>query len=156
MLLGAVTGLGAGLLGCEDAPPRAVRRRIDPDDPVKAAAVADIRSVLAAYDANLAAFPTLGNRLAPLRVEHEAHLRALGASPTPAASTPAVSTPAVASAVTAAPAAAAVPAALAVREQAAAELRLQQAIQASAGLARLLAGIGAAEASHAAVLRAPA
>jgi hypothetical protein len=169
VLLGLLGTAGLAVAGCEGEPPnRVVRPTVDPDQEVTDAAIADIQGLLSAYDANLAAYPALTARLTPLREHHVAHLRALGASPaSPSASPSTASTasPSIGTSsttaspippTTAAASIAAVPGELATRERAASEQRLRQALLASPGLARLLAGIGASEASHATVLRAAA
>lgn len=140
----------------------------DPDTGLIAEALAGKRDLLARYAATLARFPGLGAGLAPARADHEGHARALAASPlAPPEATAALSTPPAPGASASAdpsaspgPTAPSVPAergaavrALAAAERAAAETRLSQCVAAGdAGLARLLASVGACEAAHALIL----
>ncbi len=83
VLLGA---LAVPLAACtDDAAPPAPPPPVDPDVALRAAAVAREQSLVAAYDAVLAAVPAEAARLTALRAEHLAHLEALGAPAAPSA-----------------------------------------------------------------------
>lgn len=119
------------------------RSRPDADAPVRAAAVARERRLLAAYDAALADDPGARD-LAALRQEHAAHLQALGVAPPPPP-----------------PgdrrrrdrrAAARARAGLVRAERGAAGEHARDLLTASRGLAAVLASLAAAEASHLVVL----
>ncbi len=61
--------------------------------------LAETEALAAKYDAALAAYPTLGARLGPVRDDHHAHVAALASAmgrrtPSPTASAPATGTPA--------------------------------------------------------------
>jgi hypothetical protein len=149
--------VGAGLLavaacspGTDPEPPKP-----DPDLPIRALAADGVRGLVALYDAVGLAHPGLRAELAPLAAETAAHLSALEpptGSPTasPSASPTASATPTV----TVPPTAAAARTALARAERHEADLRVTALASASAALARLLAAIGASEATHATLLRA--
>lgn len=151
--------VGAGLLaaaacssGTEPTPPKP-----DPDLPIRALAAGGVRGLVALYDAVSGTHPDLRAELAPLAAETAAHLSALEPPATrPTASTPASTSPsATASPTVAVPAtAAAARTALVRAERHEAELRVTQLASASSALARLLAAIGASEATHATLLRA--
>lgn len=100
------------------------------------------RALIAAYDAAIAAFPSLAVDLAAVRAQHADHLSAMaadGAEP-PAATTPASPAEAIA--------------ALRAAEQQAARARRTSCVAAAdPELARVLALIAASEQSHAAYLR---
>ena len=151
--------VGAGLLaaaacssGTEPEPPKP-----DPDLPIRALAADGVRGLVALYAAVSRAHPGLRTELAPLAAETEAHLSALEPPATrPSASTGAsTSASATASTPVTVPAtAAAARTALVRAERHEAELRVIQLASASSALARLLAAIGASEATHATLLRA--
>ena len=155
--------VGAGLLavaacssGTEPQPPKP-----DPDLPIRALAADGVRGLVALYAAVTRAHPNLRAELAPLAAETAAHLSALeppasGPTASTGASTGASTAPsATASAPAAVPAtAAAARTALVRAERHEAELRVTQLASASPALARLLAAIGASEATHATLLRA--
>jgi hypothetical protein len=112
----------------------------DPDVPLRAAAVARERALLAQYDAAAASSPSLAARVAAIRDEHTQHLAALlGQPPTPSpAASPAAVAPTLAELVAA--------------EHAAAAGHAAGALGASRRLAALLASLAASEASHPVVL----
>jgi hypothetical protein len=123
--------LGSATAACTYRSRRA--QRVDPDDALRAAAVARERSLVALYEAAAAATP--GGSAAAILAEHQAHLRALGAFPDPSPSQVGPSTPpAVADLVTA--------------ERAAAAAHAAAAVGASRELAAVLASLAASEASH--------
>lgn len=152
--------VGAGLLavaacstGAEPEPPKP-----DPDLAIRALAAGGVRGLGALYDAVSRAHPDLRAELAPLAAETAAHLVALEPPETgPTASTgPSTSPPpnATTPPTLAVPAtAAAARTALVRTERHEADLRVTQLASASPPLARLLAAIGASEATHAALLR---
>jgi hypothetical protein len=129
----------------------------DPDLAIRALAADGVRRLVALYDGVTRAHPGLRAELAPLAAETAAHLSALEPpAATPSASTAASKSPsATPSPTVAVPAtAAAARTALVRAERHEAELRITQLASASAALARLLAAIGASEATHATLLRA--
>ncbi len=134
--------LSAGAVGLVAActpshrPPSASRpARPDPDVALTAAAVDRELTLLAAYDAALAATPALASRLAPLRSEHAEHLMALRAGPAPVGSAATSPTPVTRTSLRAA-------------ELAAAAAHAAAAVTASDRLAAVLASLAASEASH--------
>jgi hypothetical protein len=153
--------VGVGLLavaacstGTEPEPPKP-----DPDLPIRALAADGVRGLVALYAAVSRAHPNLRAELAPLAAETATHLSALEPPATGATASPGAST---SPGVTASPplavptSAAAARTALVRAERHEARLRVTQLVSASAALARLLAAIGASEATHAALLRAGA
>jgi hypothetical protein len=145
---GGVLTLSACLPGTDREPSRP-----DPDLLLRRRVASQVRDLVAAYAAVGAAFPQADARqLATLRAlaaEHEAHVTAL--EPPAAAATPSPSESPSAS-----PSAAAVPSSMAEAlrwlaglERAAARRRTRQALRAGPDLARLLAAVGASEATHA-------
>jgi hypothetical protein len=147
------TGLLAVAACSRDADPQPPRP--DPDVAIRARAAGGVRGLVALYAAVSLAHPGLRSELAPLAAETTAHLAALE-PPTarPTASTSA-SPSATASHPVAVPATAArARAALMRAERHEADLRVTQLASASAALARLLAAIGASEATHSTLLRA--
>jgi hypothetical protein len=129
----------------------------DPDPPITALAVAGVRRLAALYDVVGRAHPSLAPELAPLAAETASHLAAL--QPPPAGSgsaSPPGPSPSPTPALTAPPTVAGARAALAAAERHEADLRVTQLARASSGLARLLAAIGASEATHATLLGRPA
>ena len=115
-----------------------------------------MRGLVALYAAVSRAHPNLRAELAPLAAETTAHLSALeppatGPTESPGAS---ASPSATASTPVAVPASAAAARTALVRaERHEARLRVTQLVSASPALARLLAAIGASEATHATLLR---
>jgi hypothetical protein len=111
----------------------------DPDDALRQAAILREQALLTRYDAAAAASPALAAQIAAIRAEHIEHLAALGHS-VPSPGTP--SSP---------PTTAGPPptlAQLAAAERAAAAEHTTDALQASRGLAVVLATLAASEASH--------
>jgi hypothetical protein len=154
--LGA-TGLAGGLSACSPgrtAPPPPP----DPDVQLRLRVAAEVRSLLAAYAAVIATHPATGSRLRPFAAETRAHDRALsgppGALPTPSPRTASSGSSPAPSPVPATQAAAV--AWLAGLERAAAVRRRRELLRAGPDLARLLASVGASEATHAALLAHPA
>lgn len=151
----ALLGAGALLLaGCTaEAPPGPAP--VDPDDALRAAAVAREGALLQAYDAALRAAPSLTARLAPVRAEHAVHLAALtGPGPSPSSSRsalPGAPGPGAPGPATSA-GATGVLAGLVRAEQAAATGHAGDVAAASRPLAALLASLSASEASHPVVL----
>jgi hypothetical protein len=156
--LGA-TGLASGLSACtagRATPPPPP----DPDVLLRLRAAAEVRSLLAAYAAVIATHPATGARLRPFAAETRAHDRALsgppGALPTPSrrASTgaPASSSPAPSPVPSTTAGALAWLVGL---EREAAGRRRRELRRAGPDLARLLASVGASEATHAALLAHP-
>ncbi len=148
----ALLAVAACSSGTEPEPPKP-----DPDLPIRALAADGVRGLVALYAAVSRAHPNLRAELAPLAAETAAHLSALeppAAGPTASAGA-STSPSATASAPVTVPATApAARTALVRAERHEAELRVTQLASASAALARLLAAIGASEASHATLLRA--
>lgn len=149
--LAAGLGLASVVSACAGDEPE----RPDPVESLVEKVVGQERALLARYRATAAAHPGLRRDLAPFVRAHEAHLAALvgatpsgspspavgGASPSPSRSAPPVpATPRDAVAE------------LARAERAASQRRRADVLAAPATLARLLASVGAAEASHHALL----
>jgi hypothetical protein len=150
VLVGSLLALAACSSGTEPEPPKP-----DPDLPIRALAADGVRGLVALYDAVSRAHPGLRAELAPLAAETAAHLSALAptaTSPTTGASTSSSATPSTPVPVPATAAAART--ALVRAERHEADLRVTQLASASSALARLLAAIGASEATHATLLRA--
>ena len=147
---GSVLTLSACLPGADDEPTRP-----DPDLVLRRRAARQVGELVASYAAVVTAFPQAGapqlDTLRALAAEHEAHVAAL-TGPAPTAS-PSPSSRATASAVPVAPSSMAASLRwLAGLERAAARRRTRQSLRAGPDLARLLAAVGASEATHAAVL----
>jgi hypothetical protein len=152
VLVGSLLAVAACSSGTEPEPPKP-----DPDLPIRALAADGVRGLVALYDAVSRAHPGLRAELAPLAAETAAHLSALAppaTSPTPSTggSTSSSATPSTPVPVPATAAAART--ALVRAERHEAGLRVTQLASASSALARLLAAIGASEATHATLLRA--
>lgn len=139
---------------CEPAGTATTRTRADPDVAAVRRAVADEEDLLARYDTAVRHHPQLASRLDAFATEHRAHLQALRARVSPSPSP-------LATHATPEPSSSHSPAgmdtedilsALANREHAAADTRLDDLTGAAPFLAQLLASIGAAEATHAALL----
>ena len=145
---GSVLTLSACLPGADDEPTRP-----DPDLVLRRRAARQVGELVTSYAAVVTAFPQADagqlDTLRSLAAEHEAHVAAL-AGPAPTASPSGTPT---------APATPVVPSSradalrwLAGLDRAAARRRTRQSRQAGPDLARLLAAVGASEATHAAVL----
>lgn len=164
-VLRGLAGLGIGVLatGCTKAPAadlpsprREADRDRDVDLVVVSRALAASQDLARRYAATVAAFPELTAALAPLEIEHAAHIAALDTTPPPAAP-PAPSRAASASSGTASPASSPVTpgeasAVLAAAERASAGARVADLLTCSPAVARLLASIAASQVTHAAVL----
>lgn len=159
-LLG-LSALAGTLVGCTTPQAPEPPPEPDPDVALTAQAADRERSLLAAYDAALAAVPSLTDRLAPLRAEHAEHLAALGAldpAPTPSStsapptSSPPVSPPAPPSPPPTGPAPvtdpATVLASLAEAERTVSGRHGDAAVRAGRELAGVLAALAASEAAH--------
>lgn len=151
-LLASVAG-GALLAGCSDGTgsteestagsPSVVER-------ARARAARDSRGIVERYDAVLAAYPALAERVGPLRAEAVRHAEAFGetvatSSPTtsPASPSPSVTVPATEKDALAQ---------LAAAERALADRRAKALLDVPGELARLLASVAAAGAAHAYLL----
>jgi hypothetical protein len=144
---GALLALAGCLPGSEPEAPR-----LSPDQRLRARVADEVDALAARYDAVIARFPAGRSQLSTLSAEHQAHARALRGRRT-SSTTPSPSATPSASAPPAVPATlAAARAALAAAERAAARRRGRQARGCGPELARLLASIGACEATHAALL----
>lgn len=147
---------GGGLLalvGCSAGARPEPDEEVDPDVRIRAEATEDVRRLVALYATVTAAHPVLRDELAPLAAETAAHLTALDPPPTAATgSTPPTGSPSATVTSTAPATAAAGRASIAQAERRAAEARVDQLTLASPALARLLAAIGASEATHASLL----
>ena len=181
-VLRGLAWLGIGVLatGCTKAPAADLpspRREADRDRDVDLVAVS--RALAASsdlarrYAATVAAFPELTGVLAPLEIEHAAHIAALDTTPPPAApsalpssasasSGTASASSGTASASSGTASAASSPAtpgealaALAAAERASAGARVADLLTCSPAVARLLASIAASQVTHAVVLGAP-
>lgn len=144
--LALLAGAGAAVLtGCGSGATLAASTSSaapDPDAEVVAATTADEATLIALYDAAIAANPGQAGPLGVIRDQHAQHLQALGTTGAQTASSAA-----------SASVAPGIPALIAA-EQAAAESRTQACGTASdTDLARLLALIAASEAGHAQSLR---
>jgi hypothetical protein len=149
--------VGAGLLAVaacsRDADPQPPPP--DPDVAIRTRAASGVRGLVALYAAVSLAHPGLRSELAPLAAETTAHLSALEPPAGRATSSASPSPSTTASQPVAVPATAgAARTALVRAERHEAGLRVTQLASASAALARLLAAIGASEATHATLLRA--
>jgi hypothetical protein len=152
----AVLAVAACSSGTEPEPPTP-----DPDAPIRALAADGVRGLVSLYAAVSTAHADLRAELAPLAAETAAHLSTLeppatGPRASTGATTDASTSPSPsASRPVAVPATAAAARTVLVRaERHEAELRVTQLASASPALARLLAAIGASEATHATLLRA--
>ncbi|MFG3206212.1 hypothetical protein [Streptomyces sp. NPDC048192] len=141
---------GAALLaGCTADPDAGGGAASSAAQRARARAAGDSRALLARYDAVLAAHPGLAGRLGPLRAEVAAHVRAFrdGASPVPATSS---ASPSPVPQVPAAEKDAL--AGLAAAERTLADQRAKALLDVPGELARLLASVAAAGATHAYLL----
>lgn len=146
---------GAALLtGCSDgSDPVSASGSPSAAERARARAARDSQGLAERYDAVLAAYPTLAERLRPLRAEVVRHTEAFGGTGTGAAS------PSTSSASPSASPSAAVPATekdalaeLAAAERALADRRAKTLLDMPGELARLLASVAAAGAAHAYLL----
>ncbi|MFF7054961.1 hypothetical protein ACFY94_42090 [Streptomyces griseorubiginosus] len=156
LLTGCSDGGRSGEEGTSGSPSVAER--------VRARAARDSRGIVERYDAVLAAFPTLAERVGPLRAEAVRHAEAFGetapkASPSPSVSPSGTPDGASASPSPSASPSAAVPATekdalaqLAAAERALADRRAKALLDVPGELARLLASVAAAGAAHAYLL----
>lgn len=146
------TAAGAALLvGCSDgSAPTSTGGSPSAAERARARAARDSRGLAERYDAVLAAYPTLAERLVPLRAEVVRHTEAFGgistgeasptasASPSPSATVPATEKDALVE--------------LAAAERALADRRAKTLLDVPGELARLLASVAAAGAAHAYLL----
>ncbi|MFF4020978.1 hypothetical protein [Streptomyces sp. NPDC001843] len=149
-LLAGCSDGGGDSGGTGDAPSASARAR--------ARASRDSRALVARYDAVISAHPALADRLEPLRAEAAAHAEAFGGgtaapSRSPGASAPAPTSASATATATVVPAdEKAARAALAAAERALADRRAKALLEVDGELARLLASVAAAGASHAYLL----
>ncbi|WP_020138832.1 hypothetical protein [Streptomyces sp. 351MFTsu5.1] len=154
LLTGCSAGAGSGEEGTSGSPSVAER--------VRARAARDSRGIVERYDAVLAAFPTLAERVGPLRAEAVRHAEAFGQTapkPSPSPSDSPSGTPDGASPSPSASPSVAVPATekdalvqLAAVERELADRRAKALLDVPGELARLLASVAAAGAAHAYLL----
>jgi hypothetical protein len=141
MLSGMAGGVAVTMTGCSG--PVASLGGENPDDAARRLTAVSEQQLVAAYDAVIAAIPSLSGELGTIRDQHTQHLAALGDTQAASGSPAAIDT-------------AARPAALrALRklERGAASERTMAAVSVSAAdLVQLLTRIGASEAGHAAYL----
>lgn len=124
----------------------------------RARAARDSRGMTERYDAVLAAYPTLAERLAPLRAEVVRHVTAFGGTPSKGSASPTASSATDSASPSASPSPSAsldVPATekdallgLAAAERALADQRARNLLDVPGELARLLASVAAAGAAH--------
>lgn len=157
-LLASVAG-GALLVGCSDGTgsdeegtagsPSVVER-------VRVRAARDSRGIVERYDAVLTAYPTLAERVGPLRAEAVRHVEAFGAAvtagSTPSASGSASPAPSPSPSVAVPPTEKDALAQLAAAERELADRRAKALLEVPGELARLLASVAAAGAAHAYLL----
>ena len=151
-LLASVAG-GALLVGCSDGTENTEESTAGSPSVVeraRARAARDSRGIVERYDAVLAAYPALAERVGPLRAEAVRHAEAFGeraamSSPTasPASPSPSVTVPATEKDALAQ---------LAAAERALADRRARALLDVPGELARLLASVAAAGAAHAYLL----
>jgi hypothetical protein len=151
-LLASVAG-GALLVGCSDGTENTEESTAGSSSVVeraRARAARDSRGIVERYDAVLAAYPALAERVGPLRAEAVRHAEAFGervatSSPTasPASPSPSVTVPATEKDALAQ---------LAAAERALADRRAKALLDVPGELARLLASVAAAGAAHAYLL----
>ncbi|MFK4103461.1 hypothetical protein ACI2L1_25960 [Streptomyces sp. NPDC019531] len=143
LLVGCSDGTGSGEEGTAGSPSVVERARVR--------AARDSRSIVERYDAVLAAYPALAERVGPLRAEALRHVEAFGetvtkaspdvsrsASPSPPLVAPGTEKDALAQ--------------LAAAERALADRRAKALLDVPGELARLLASVAAAGAAHAYLL----
>lgn len=151
-----------GVTGCSPGGGRGGRAEPgtlpEPGAAERARALRDSTALLAAYDAAVAARPSLAARLGPLRAEVARHVSAFGgtpAAPPKAAPGPtATAKPSPTGTATAGVRSAPTPSRLAAMERALADRRAAALLDVPGDLARLLASVAAAGASHAVLLTA--
>ncbi|MFD4371663.1 hypothetical protein [Streptomyces sp. NPDC058486] len=157
----AVTGCTSGDGGprrpsaAEEAAAREAERVARAEAALRRRAVTASRTLLARYDATLAAHPALHARVDPLRTSAAAHVRALGEAdrPAPGTTTPAAASPGTGSAGRAVPAdPKAALRELAADARAASDAHTAELLAAPPEYARLLASVAAAGAAHAYLL----
>lgn len=168
LALAACSGL-VTLAGCRDdnsnpgtasSSGAAITSTSGSEAPAVAAAVSKVgaaeRQLITAYDDAIAAHPDLAAALAPIRANHATHLAGLLGTSTSSKSADAASTAPSATLPTSLASTSPSPAdtvkALAALERAAAGERLRDMPASAPGLSRLIASIGACEASHGPVL----
>jgi len=140
-----LTGCTAGADSGGTGPSATVRAR--------ARAAEDSRALLARYDAVLAAFPGLAERLRPLRTEVAAHVAAFAEGATPAATPSGSASPSRAASPSPVPATEQdALASLAAAERTLADRRAKALLDVPGEPARLLASVAAAGAAHAYLL----
>ncbi|KQV95453.1 hypothetical protein [Streptomyces sp. Root369] len=153
-LLASVAG-GALLAGCSDGTgnteegtagsPSVVER-------ARARAARDSRGIVERYDAVLAAYPALAERVGPLRAEAVRHAEAFGETGATASPTASPASPSPAPSVTVPTTEKDALAQLAAAERALADRRAKALLDVPGELARLLASVAAAGAAHAYLL----
>lgn len=153
----ALLGLGAGVFGAaglaactsdtggEGSSSASASDTPDPDGPLATDVIAAELRLIAAYDAALAASPSLTETIAPIRDQHREHVTALGGSSTETPS-PDVSAPT-------GDAAAVIEALMAAERDAVAQRTTACQAASGAEFAGLLALIAASEAGHVEYLR---
>jgi hypothetical protein len=122
---------------------------------VRARAARDSRGIVERYDAVLAAFPTLAERVGPLRAEAVRHAEAFGETASKASPSPSVSpspSPSASPSATVPATEKDALAQLAAAERALADRRAKALLEVPGELARLLASVAAAGAAHAYLL----
>lgn len=145
LLAGAAFGSAALLTACSDDTGAAPAHGSADADRLRADAARASTTLLARYDATLAAHPPLAARLRPLRAEVARHAQAFGATtPSPKPSAPTVPTSEKAART-----------ALADAERTLSDTRAKALRTAPPELARLLASVSAAGAAHAYLLTTP-
>lgn len=147
-LLASAAG-AALLVGCSAGPDSGGSSAASASERARARAARDSQRLLERYDAVLAAHPGLAQRLGPLRAQVAAHVRAFtdGTTPKPAKSS---ASPSAEPAVPAAERDAL--AELAAAERTLADRRAKALLEVPGELARLLASVAAAGATHAYLL----
>ncbi|WP_105975557.1 hypothetical protein [Streptomyces geranii] len=153
-LLASAAG-AALLVGCTTEPDTTATSAGSPSvaERTRARAARDSIGLVQQYDAAIASFPVLAERLAELRAEAVRHAEAFGGAeptptPTPTSASPAPSAPASASASTAPPSERDTLAGLAAAERALVDRRTKALLDVPGELARLLASVAAAGAAH--------
>ncbi|MCC5478594.1 hypothetical protein ACFV2N_34095 [Streptomyces sp. NPDC059680] len=147
-LLASAAG-AALLVGCTAGPDSGGSSASSAEERARARAARDSQALLERYDAVLAAHPGLAQRLGPLRAQVAAHTAAFAGSATPAPS----KSPSVSHSSTPVPATEKdALAALAAAERTLADRRARSLLDVPGELARLLASVAAAGATHAYLL----
>ncbi|MET9457046.1 hypothetical protein ABZY05_18455 [Streptomyces canus] len=151
-LLASVAG-GALLAGCSDGTGNTEEATAGSPSVVeraRARAARDSRGIVERYDAVLAAYPALAERVGPLRAEAVRHAEAFGEAV--ATSSPTASPPSPSPSVTVPTTEKDALAQLAAAERALADRRAKALLDVPGELARLLASVAAAGAAHAYLL----